>query len=248
MTNEEFINAVKKLGISIDDNQLFLLEEYYKYLIEYNNHTNLTAITKKEDIYLKHFYDSLCVCKAINLNTIQSIIDIGSGAGFPGIVLKIFYPHLHVTIIESNNKKTKFMKNLVNMLNLKNIDIINDRAENYAINNLNKYDLCVSRAVAFIDIITELSIPFIKKDGKVILMKGNFINEKITLDNHLKDLNIKKYNTISYKLPNNNDIRNLVVLEKTKLTTKVMNYTQIIKRNKKWVTSKSNGNTYSDCN
>ena len=127
------------------------------------------------------------------------------------------------------------MNNLINKLGLTNIQIINDRAEKYAINNLNKYDLCVSRAVAFVDIITEISIPFIKSNGKVILMKGNFINEKIILDKHLKDLNIKKYSLLSYKLPNNNDNRNLVVLEKNNITTKVMNYSQIIKRNKKWI-------------
>lgn len=234
MKIDDFKNAVISLGINIDEDKLEKLNIYYEELIAYNEHTNVTGITLKEDVYLKHFYDSLMIAKAIDLNNISTMIDIGSGAGFPGVVLKIFFPNIELTLLDSNHKKTKFLEIICNKLNLQNVKIINDRAENYAINHLNEYDLCVSRAVAFVDIIASISIPFIKKDGKVVLMKGSFENELNVLQNHLNELNIKLFNIIEYKLPSLADQRNLIVIEKNSITSKMMSYSQIIKRNKKW--------------
>ena len=234
MKIDDFKNAVISLGINIDEDKLEKLNIYYEELIAYNEHTNVTGITLKEDVYLKHFYDSLMIAKAIDLNNISTMIDIGSGAGFPGVVLKIFFPNIELTLLDSNNKKTKFLEIICNKLDLKNVQIINDRAENYAINHLNEYDLCVSRAVAFVDIIASISIPFIKKDGKVVLMKGSFENELNVLQNHLNELNIKLFNIIEYNLPSLADQRNLIVIEKNSITSKIMSYSQIIKRNKKW--------------
>ena len=234
MKIDDFKNAVISLGINIDEDKLEKLNIYYEELIAYNEHTNVTGITLKEDVYLKHFYDSLMIAKAIDLNNISTMIDIGSGAGFPGVVLKIFFPNIELTLLDSNNKKTKFLEIICNKLNLKNVQIINDRAENYAINHLNEYNLCVSRAVAFVDIIASISIPFIKKDGKVVLMKGSFENELNVLQNHLNELNIKLFNIIEYNLPSLADQRNLIVIEKNSITSKIMSYSQIIKRNKKW--------------
>ena len=234
MKIDDFKNAVISLGINIDEDKLEKLNIYYEELIAYNEHTNVTGITLKEDVYLKHFYDSLMIAKTIDLNNISTMIDIGSGAGFPGVVLKIFFPNIELTLLDSNNKKTKFLEIICNKLNLKNVQIINDRAENYAINHLNEYDLCVSRAVAFVDIIASISIPFIKKDGKVVLMKGSFENELNVLQNHLNELNIKLFNIIEYNLPSLADQRNLIVIEKNSITSKIMSYSQIIKRNKKW--------------
>ncbi len=233
MQINDFIEEVKKLGIYISEDELKQLEIYYNELIEYNSHTNLTSIIKKEDVYLKHFYDSLTLCKAVDLSKVNNMIDIGTGAGFPGIVIKIFYPHLKLTLLDSNNKKTKFLEIITNKLSLQDVTIINDRAENYAKNNQDKFDLCVSRAVAFIDIIISLSLPFIKKEGQVVLMKGSIINEKRILDNHLNDLNINKYQIISFNLPITNDERNLLVIEK-KDSNKLYEYNQILKRSKKW--------------
>ena len=234
MKIDDFKNAVISLGINIDEDKLEKLNIYYEELIAYNEHTNVTGITLKEDVYLKHFYDSLMIAKAIDLNNISTMIDIGSGAGFPGVVLKIFFPNIELTLLDSNNKKTKFLEIICNKLDLKNVQIINDRAENYAINHLNEYNLCVSRAVAFVDIIASISIPFIKKDGKVVLMKGSFENELNVLQNHLNELNIKLFNIIEYNLPSLADQRNLIVIEKNSITSKIMSYSQIIKRNKKW--------------
>lgn len=233
MKIDSFIENLKKLNIEVNDKQLELLEKYYDYLVEYNSHTNLTAITECEDVYLKHFYDSLTVALVYDFNRDVKVLDVGSGAGFPGIVLKIFFPKIKLTVLDSNNKKTKFIASLVEKLELQDVFVINQRAEEYALNNLNKFDLCVSRAVAFIDIITELSIPFIKLDGKVILMKGNLDNEIDTLKIYQQKLNIKNYKIVNFTLPNN-DERNFVILEKTTETKKVMNYSQILKRSKIW--------------
>jgi len=233
MNRDIFIQELQKLDIIVDEEKLNLLNKYYDYLIEYNSHTNLTTITEKNDVYLKHFYDSLTLSRYINLNEIESMIDIGSGAGFPGVVLKIFFPHINVTILDSNNKKTTFVSNLITKLGLNNIEVVNARAEDYAKENLNKYDLCTSRAVAFIDIISELSLPFINLNGKVALMKGNIDNEIKILNNYQQKLNIKNYIINSFVLPNK-DERNIIILTKNGLTKKVLNYSQIVKRSKIW--------------
>lgn len=234
MKINEFIEEIEKLKITFNDNQLKMLEEYYCYLVDYNKHTNVTAITEKSEVYLKHFYDSLTITKSIDLNSIRTVIDIGSGAGFPGVVLKIFFPHLDITILDSNGKKTTFIKKLVEKLGLKNINVVNQRAEDYAKDNLNSFDLCVSRAVAYIDIISELSVPFIKTEGKVVLMKGNFDNEMDILTKYQHNLNIADYKIEKFYLPITGDERNLVILTKEVNTNKLLNYSQIIKRSKMW--------------
>ena len=162
------------------------------------------------------------------------MIDIGTGAGFPGVVIKIFFPNIELTLLDSNGKKANFLKLIVDKLHLTNVKVVNDRAENYAKDNLNKYDLCVSRAVAFIDIISSLSIPFVKKEGKVVLMKGDFTNEKLILEKHTSDLGIKKYEIINFKLPISDDERNLVIIEKSSDTSQIPEYAKIVKRNKIW--------------
>jgi 16S rRNA (guanine527-N7)-methyltransferase len=234
MQINSFIDSLKELNIELDEEKLNKLEIYYNFLNEYNKHTNLTTITEKEDVYLKHFYDSLTISKVVDLNNINNLLDIGTGAGFPGIVLKIVYPNIKLTVLDSNNKKTTFIKLLLEKLNINDVTIINDRAENYAINHLNEFDIVTSRAVAFMDIIISLSFPFIKKEGKVILMKGNLDNEISILNNHQKELDINKYSINNFKLPISGDERNIVVLEKNNLSTKVLNYNQILKRNKIW--------------
>ncbi len=232
MKIDEFRKKVQELGVNITKQQEDMLEKYYDHLKEYNEHTNLTAITEKEDVYLKHFYDSLTIVKAIKLDN-QSLIDIGTGAGFPGLVLKIMFPNLKITLLDSNNKKTAFLREMIAMLNLQDIEVVNSRAEDYAKQNFGKYDICVSRAVAFIDIISSLTLPLIKEDGVVVLMKGNFTNEQKVIYEHQKDLGIKEYNIVNFTLPNLEDERNLVVLKREK-DIKILEYNFIAKRHKKW--------------
>ena len=162
MNQSKFIIEVEKLGIEVTDEKLKKLERYYELLIEYNKVMNLTGITKKEDVYLKHFYDSLTLVKVIDLNSIDSLCDLGSGAGFPGIVLKIFYPNLKITLIDSLNKRINFLNIVINELDLKDITAIHTRIEDYAKINKEKYDVVTARAVAQTNILLELGINLVK--------------------------------------------------------------------------------------
>ncbi len=234
MNRENFIEEIKKLGLNINDTILNQLDIYYKFLIEYNAHTNLTTITQEEDVYLKHFYDSLTICNYLDLNQINNVIDIGTGAGFPGVVIKIFFPHLNLTLLDSNHKKTDFLTELVQKLNLKNVEIINDRAENFAKVKLNYYDLCLSRSVAFIDIICELGLPFIKQNGQLVLLKGDFEDEEKILQRYQHELNIGSYKTHPFYLYNNQEKRTIVIVSKKSPTVKINDYSKIIKRSKFW--------------
>lgn len=173
MNKKEFIEAVQELGISVTDEQIEKLETYCRFLLEYNNHTNLTAIRNEDEVYLKHFYDSLTLVKVIDLNEEESLLDIGSGAGFPGMVLKIFYPHLKVTLIDSNNKKTKFLEELKNKINVDNLEVINKRVEELTKTRINSYDVVTARAVTNLSVLTELAMPLVKKDKYFIAMKGS---------------------------------------------------------------------------
>lgn len=230
MINDIFISELSKLNIDITKKKLDLLEQYYNFLIQYNEHTNITAITKKDDVYIKHFLDSLMVTKSIDLNHINNLIDIGSGAGFPGIVLKIFFPNIKITLLDSNNKKTNFLNELIIKLDLKDIEVVNLRAEEYMKYHLNEYDVCISRAVAYIDIITSLSLPFIKADGSVILMKGNYQDELKILNTYKNELHISNFNIINYKILSDDNNRSLIVISKNEVTSKIVNYPKLLKQ------------------
>ena len=162
MNKNEFIKEVQKLNINITDEMLEKLDIYCSFLLEYNKHTNLTAIKEENDIYLKHFYDSLTLAKAIDLTREETLLDIGSGAGFPGMVLKIFFPHLKVYLVDSNNKKCKFLLELKEKLNVDNLIVINNRIENLYNEFLNSIDIVTARAVTNLPVLTELAIPLVK--------------------------------------------------------------------------------------
>ncbi len=230
MTKEEFIVSLEDLKINYNNEMLEKLDIYKNYLQEYNIHTNLTRIIEDKDIYLKHFYDSLTIVKALDLNNINNLLDVGSGAGLPGIVIKIFYPHIEVTLIDSNNKKTKFLESLVQKLNL-DVQIINDRVEKYAINNLNKFDVVTARAVANLRVLSELCLPLVKTNGLFIALKGSITDElKESLDT-IDILNSKIENIIEFKLYQNDLIRNLVVIKKLQDTqlNNLRTYDKILK-------------------
>lgn len=177
MNKEEFINEVEKLGIKVTKEMLDKLEIYVNFLLEYNMHTNLTAIKTKEDVYLKHFYDSLTITKVIDLTKEESLLDIGSGAGFPGMVLKIFFPNLSIVLIDSNNKKTRFLESLKEKLNVSNLEVINKRIEDITPNYLNYFDVVTARAVTNMPVLTEIAMPLVKKDKYFIAMKGSNLEE-----------------------------------------------------------------------
>ena len=198
----EFIEELRKINIEINEEQLNQLNIYYELLIEYNKVMNLTGITEKEQVYLKHFYDSLTISKILNLKEEESLCDIGTGAGFPGLVIKILYPHLKVTLVDSLNKRIEFLKKVITELNLKNIEAIHDRAEEFARNNTQKYDVVTSRAVAPLNILLEYAIPLLKLEKNFISYKGNISREIIESENALKQLNCKIDKTIEFQLPN----------------------------------------------
>ena len=233
MNVEEFIRECNKLNISLDDKILSNLNTYKEYLKEYNSHTNLTTITEDEDIYLKHFYDSLTIIKAIDLNSINSLIDVGTGAGFPGMVLKIVFPHLNVTLIDSNNKKTTFLSNLKEKLNLDNLNIINERSEEYAHKHIDEYDVVTSRAVANLRVLTELCLPMVKVGGKFIPLKATVDEEIKEANNIINILNGKLNNIITFNLPKEESLRNILVIDKLDKTPKgyPRNYGKIKKGN-----------------
>lgn len=217
MKIEEFINEIKKLNIVVTDDQLKSLEKYYNYLINYNLHTNLTTITEKELVYLKHFYDSLSLVKCVNFDKKIKLLDIGTGAGFPGVVLKIFFPNIDLYLMDSNSKKMKFLEKLCSLLELQNVTFINSRAEDFIKDNRDKFDIVVSRAVAKTRIIAELGIPFLKIDGLLILMKAS---NKVT-EEEIKEatptisiLNSVLKKIISFNLPKENSERNLIVIKR----------------------------------
>ena len=180
---------------------------------------NLTGITEKKDFYLKHFYDSLTINKIIDLNNIETLCDIGSGAGFPGIVIKILFPKIKVTLIDSLNKRILFLNEVINKLDLKEIETICMRAEEYAKENEEKYDLVTARAVASLNILLECSIKLVKKNKYFIAMKGTS-KEEINIKKIENELKIIKEKEINFFLPNENSERKLIEFKKIDKTPK----------------------------
>ena len=217
MNKEEFIKEVLKLNINLSNNQLEQLDYYYQQLVVENKKYNLTAITEEEDVYLKHFYDSLTITKACELSN-QTLCDIGTGAGFPGLVLKIAFPNLKVTLVDATEKKCNFLKGIIKELNLKDIEVINERAEIYSKGVREKYDIVTSRAVAPLKHLLEYSIPLVKVNGYYIAMKSDISKEIENIEIYEKKLFIKKKEEIRFTLPKENSLRTLVVYKKTEVT------------------------------
>jgi len=214
MKINNFIEEIEKLGIKLSKTQLEQLEEFYNLLIDYNEKVNLTRITEKEDVYLKHFYDSLTLIKAIDLKKDLTLCDVGTGAGFPGIVLKICFPRVKVTLVETLQKRVRFLYLVKEKLNLKDLFICKERAEIFARNNRNTYDVVTSRAMARLNILNEMCIPLVKENGYFIPMKGSIEGELEEASNSIKELNSSIENVISFTLPIENSIRNLVIIKK----------------------------------
>jgi len=215
MTEKEFYYELEKIGIVLSDNQKEQFKNYYKFLIHYNKKTNLTAIIDKDEVYLKHFYDSILVSKYYSF-TNEKILDIGAGAGFPSVPLLICFPNLSLTVLDSNNKKTKFLQELKTVLGL-NYNIVNDRAELYVNKTNEKYDIVVSRAVANLRILMELSIPFLKINGLFISYKSNTKDELLNIDNCLNKLS-STLNKVETTLLKDDIKRSFIFIQKNKKT------------------------------
>lgn len=220
MNQNKFIEEIEKLGIKVTNDKLTKLEKYYELLIEYNKVMNLTGITEKEQVYLKHFYDSLTISKIIDLNNYDSLCDLGSGAGFPGIVLKIFFPNLKIMLVDSLNKRINFLNIVIENLKLENIVAIHARIEDYAKLNKEKYDIVTARAVAPLNILLELGINLVKVGKYFIAMKGMLSSEP-NYTNALIKLNCIQDNIIEFKLPIEESNRSLIKICKKNSTPKI---------------------------
>ena len=232
MTIEEFIKEVEKLGFKVTDKELSQLDTIYKTLIDTNKTMNLTRITDKENVYLKHFYDSLTVVKVIDLNKVDSLCDVGTGAGFPGIVLKILFPKLKITLIDSLNKRINFLNEVIEKLGLTDITTIHIRVEEYGLVNREKYDLVIARAVAPLNILLEYCVPLTKINGYFIAMKANVDEEIEASSNALQKLNSKIEDSICFTLPVEQSKRTIIKIRKFSKTDKKFprKYNEIKKR------------------
>ena len=233
MNEKEFIKFLDENNINNNEKELDQLTEYKNLLKEYNQKYNLTAIIEDKEIYLKHFCDSLLLLKYFDFNNNINLVDIGTGAGFPGMVLKIFKPNLKLYLIESNGKKCSFLHVVKEKLNMTEVEIVNCRAEDYAVNNIDKFDVVVSRAVANLKVLVELSLPLVKKNGVFIAMKGKLEEELTDSNRIISKLNGKILDIKKYKLPVLEHDRSIVIIQKTDKNPKgyPRKYNEIVKSN-----------------
>ena len=233
---EFYVNQLKNENIKLTDEMLEKLEKYKDLLLEWNEKINLTAITDEEEVFVKHFVDCLYCAKYIT-NEDKSIIDVGTGAGFPGLVLAIYFPDKEFTLLDALNKRLIFLEDVINKLGLKNVKLVHGRAEEIVrIDNLyENYDIAVSRAVAQLPILLEYISPYIKVNGKCIVMKGDNVDEELKVSsNALKVLNLKllRKNLYSYNVKNEEYKRSILEIEKINETPKKYprNYGKIKKK------------------
>lgn len=215
--------GLNEIGIEISETQKKQFLLYYKMLVERNKVMNLTAITELDEVMVKHFLDSLLMVKTMPFNAPLSLIDVGTGAGFPGIPIKIIYPQLSVTLLDSLNKRVSFLKDVVKELELKDIVALHGRAEDFGRNKEYRetFDVCVSRAVANLSSLSEYCIPFIKKGGKFVSYKSSISQEEIdNAKNAIKVLGGEIIANNTYDLPCSNIKRTFVIIEKKKETPK----------------------------
>ena len=217
----QFEKDLKELGITLSENQIEQFLTYYEMLVEWNEFMNLTAITEYEEVMKKHFIDSVSLIKAYDVSKNVSVIDIGTGAGFPGLALKIAYPNLKVTLLDSLNKRIKFLDEVIAKLGLTDIETIHGRAEDFAKPDKlrEKYDLCVSRAVANMSTLSEFCLPFVKVGGKFISYKSEKITEEMeTAGKAITILGGQIDGQVEFTLPESDIYRNLFIIKKVKNT------------------------------
>lgn len=209
MNKELFVRSLEELNIEVTEEKINKLEKFYELLIDWNNKINLTRIVDKEEAYLKHFYDSLTIVKEVDLNEVETLCDVGTGAGFPGVVLKIFYPHLKITLVDSLLKRVNYLNTIIKDLELNDIVAIHARGEDVK----EKFDIVTSRAVANIEKLVVYTMHLLNKNGKLVALKGDIDNE---LTDDVKRKLEKKYiieKINKFELPIENSKRSIVILK-----------------------------------
>lgn len=221
--SNKFESQLNELEIELNDVQKQQFHKYYELLTEWNKVMNLTGITEYDEVNEKHFVDSLAIVKAVDLNDVNTVIDIGTGAGFPGIPLKIVFPHLHVVLLDSLNKRVKFLDAVLEELGLQDISTLHGRAEDYARKEeyREKFDLCVSRAVANLATLSEYCIPYIRVGGIFISYKSGNIEEELNASKRaVTVLGGSLEDTVKFQLPGTEIGRAFVKVRKKKSTAK----------------------------
>lgn len=217
----DFIKELDSLGIRPTEKQLNSFEKYYEYLVEVNEYMNLTAITEKEEVFRKHFLDSLEIVRAVNIDTKFSLCDVGSGAGFPSVPLAIINDNVSVTIVDALNKRIKFLNELVKKIGVNNVVALHRRAEDFYKEVGASFDVVTARAVARLNILAELCIPLVKVGGRFIAMKGS--TGYVELEEAKKAIELlggKVEKIIDIELPDEEEKRQLIIINKIKETPK----------------------------
>ena len=224
MNKEELLKSgAASVGVELNDKQIQQFIKYHEILVEWNSFMNLTGITEYEEVVQKHFVDSLVLCKAIDVNQIESLIDIGTGAGFPGIPLKIAYPHLKVTLLDSLQKRIKFLDEVIMQLGLTEVETIHGRAEDFAKPSMKResYAVCVSRAVANLASLSEYCLPYVKVDGYFVPYKSGKIDEELSESKKaVFVLGGKIEDEVKFNLPDSDISRSLIKIKKVSGTPK----------------------------
>ncbi|WP_066310683.1 16S rRNA (guanine(527)-N(7))-methyltransferase RsmG [Bacillus sp. FJAT-29814] len=223
MNIEQFTKSLQEKGIALTSTQLAQYEKYYETLVEWNEKINLTAITEKSDVYLKHFYDSIAAAFYYDFTKPFHLCDVGAGAGFPSIPLKIAFPHIQLTIVDSLNKRISFLTHLANTLNLENVQFVHDRAETFGVNPnyREQFDVVTARAVARMSVLSELCLPLVKVGGHFIALKAIHAEEELKAGQKaITTLGGKLENQFTFTLPIEEFERTIIVIKKEKQTPK----------------------------
>ncbi|EFM10975.1 methyltransferase GidB [Paenibacillus curdlanolyticus YK9] len=216
-----FNGALAEKGITLTAEQLDQFEAYFRILVEWNEKMNLTGITEREAVYEKHFYDSVALSFYVDMKNVRHIADIGSGAGFPSLPIKICFPHLKITIVDSLNKRISFLQHVVNELGLSDVSCVHGRAEDIARlpEHRDHYDLVTARAVAKLNVLNEFCLPFVRKGGTFAAMKGGDPTDEIReASTSLRELKGKTAGTEAMQLPFEQSERHIVLITKTDST------------------------------